>query len=105
MFLGRRDYQIKHLGYRIELGEIETAVTATSLVEAACVLYHSAKREICLCYATAAEIPVSQFREKLSQRLPKYMLPTQFVHFTELPKNANGKIDRLTLFNHLMDKS
>jgi len=26
MFLGRRDFQIKHLGYRIELGEIEHAV-------------------------------------------------------------------------------
>ena len=26
MFLGRKDFQIKHLGYRIELGEIEHAV-------------------------------------------------------------------------------
>ena len=28
MFLGRKDFQIKHLGYRIELGEIEHAVAA-----------------------------------------------------------------------------
>lgn len=104
MFLGRRDYQIKHLGYRIELGEIETAVTATSLVEAACVLYHATKREICLCYSAAAEVPVGQFREKLSQRLPKYMLPTVFIYHEQLPQNANGKIDRLSLMNQLLER-
>src|SRR5205807_712916 len=33
MFLGRRDFQIKHLGYRIELGEIEHADAVTQMLD------------------------------------------------------------------------
>ena len=48
MFLGRRDFQIKHLGYRIELGEIEHAVLQIESMKNCCVVYNQAKREITL---------------------------------------------------------
>ena len=37
MYMGRKDYQIKHMGHRIELGEIETAVSPLELF---CQFFH-----------------------------------------------------------------
>ncbi|MFN8705234.1 MAG: amino acid adenylation domain-containing protein [Planctomyces sp.] len=103
MFHGRRDYQIKHLGFRIELGDIENAVVSTGLVDAACVLYHAAKKEIHLFYESASPIPAVRFREQLSALLPKYMLPTAFTHRVAFPLNPNGKIDRLRLQTEMLE--
>ena len=98
MFIGRKDYQIKHLGYRIELGEIEHAVLgAVDLIENACVLYHTEKKEIVLFYEAKTEIAPDILRQNLKGLLPKYMIPTIFRHLPELPRNPNGKIDRLAL--------
>jgi amino acid adenylation domain-containing protein len=98
MFVGRLDYQIKHLGYRIELPEIEYQVLAMDQVTNACVLYNRPKKEITLFYETLnGDIPPALIRQNLSRILPKYMLPTAFHWMKELPRNPNGKIDR----NHL----
>lgn len=97
MFVGRKDYQIKHLGYRIELGEIEHAALAVAGLGNACVLYDKAKREITLFYEASGEVSPATIRRELSSSLPKYMLPTVFHRLDALPRNPNGKIDRLRL--------
>jgi D-alanine--poly(phosphoribitol) ligase subunit 1 len=97
MFLGRRDFQIKHLGYRIELGEIEHAVLQVDGIRNCCVVYSQNKKEITLFYECDKELAPGFIRERLGPVLPKYMLPTVF-HWTELmPRNPNGKIDRQKL--------
>jgi len=98
MFVGRLDYQIKHLGYRIELPEIEYQALAMDQITNACVLYNKPKKEITLFYETAnGDIPPAVIRQNLSRILPKYMLPTAFHWMKELPRNPNGKIDRSRL--------
>ena len=97
MFDGRKDFQIKHQGYRIELAEIENAVQALPEIGNACVLYQMEKKAIILVFETKSEISSKQLRTKLQARLPKYMLPTVFVEVVEMPRNANGKIDRKQL--------
>ena len=52
MFVGRKDFQIKHMGYRIELPEIEYQILAIEEIANACVLYHREKKEITLFYET-----------------------------------------------------
>jgi amino acid adenylation domain-containing protein len=100
VFKGRKDSLIKHLGYRIELGEIEHVVVNTlKLVKNACLVYQSEKKEIILFYESDHEIEPSNFRKSLLTALPKYMLPTRFAKLAELPRNTNGKIDRLALKN------
>jgi D-alanine--poly(phosphoribitol) ligase subunit 1 len=95
MFVGRLDFQIKHMGYRIELPEIEYQVLAIEQIANACVLYHKGKKEITLFYETKDEdLSPAVIRQKLSQIFPKYMLPTAFHQMKELPRNPNGKIDR-----------
>jgi amino acid adenylation domain-containing protein len=94
IFVGRKDFQIKHLGYRIDLSEIEhVIVNCFSTIDNACVLYNKDKKEICLFYE-GKEISVAEFRKKLLDFLPKYMIPNQFYLYAELPRNPNGKIDR-----------
>ena len=97
MFLGRRDFQIKHLGYRIELGEIEHAVLQVESMKNCCVVYNQAKREITLFFEAEKQLSPAFLREKLTASLPKYMLPTVFNQMELLPRNPNGKIDRAKL--------
>ncbi len=94
LFLGRKDFQIKHLGYRIELGEIEHVVTSIGLVDNACVLYHRDRKEITLFFEAKQQVQPAAIRQGLAGVLPKYMLPTVFRQMDVLPRNPNGKIDR-----------
>ncbi len=66
MFLGRRDFQIKHLGYRIELGEIEHAVLQVDGIRNCCVVYNQNKKEITLFYECDKELAPAFIRERLS---------------------------------------
>jgi D-alanine--poly(phosphoribitol) ligase subunit 1 len=97
MFIGRKDFQIKHLGYRIELGEIEHALLQVKEIRNCCVLYNDTKREITLIYESDTLINPGQIREQLAAFIPKYMLPTIFHWMERLPLNASGKVDRQQL--------
>ncbi len=97
IFVGRKDFQIKHLGYRIELGEIEHSILSVFEAINACVLYDSQNKEIVLVYESKFEIPVKEFRIQLSKVLSKYMIPTKFYWKEQLPLTASGKIDRVGL--------
>lgn len=101
MFIGRKDFQIKHLGYRIELGEIEHAVLQVDGIRNGCVVYNQNKKEIALFFESEQDLPPAFIRERLSARLPKYMLPTAFHRLDQIPLNANGKIDRQKLISSL----
>jgi acyl-coenzyme A synthetase/AMP-(fatty) acid ligase len=95
MFLGRQDFQIKHMGYRIELPEIEYQALSIEEIANACVLYNQDKKEITLFYETRkGPLSTATIRQKLMKIFPKYMVPTAFHQMAELPRNPNGKIDR-----------
>ena len=94
-YVGRKDFQIKHMGYRIELGEIEMAVLAHENVQNACCLYDEKKQCIVLVYAgDVDEIEMNKF---LKESIPRYMLPGLYKKLSIMPINANGKIDRAGL--------
>lgn len=100
MFKGRKDSLIKHMGYRIELGEIEHVIeNDLKLVKYCCAVYQYAKKEIVLYYESENEITDKEFRTAISKVFPAYMIPSVFIRMEELPRNTNGKIDRLMLKN------
>ena len=101
VFVGRKDFQIKHLGYRIELGEIEHSILSVFDSINACVMYDSKNSEIVLFYESNREIPVTDFRLKLIKVLSKYMIPTKYKRFEKLPLTTSGKIDRNSLKSHI----
>jgi len=97
-FKGRKDTLIKHLGYRIELGEIEHVIINTlKLVENGCVVYNHNKKEITLFYESNKNISIAEMKRAIAEVFPKYMIPTVFCKMDLLPRNPNGKIDRLHL--------
>lgn len=101
-FRGRKDSLVKHMGYRIELGEIEhVIINELQLVKYCCAVYHYAKKEIVLYYEKAEEIPGAEFRKVLMKKFPAYMIPSVYIRKELLPRNTNGKIDRLQLKNEI----
>ncbi|MDO5111464.1 MAG: amino acid adenylation domain-containing protein [Clostridia bacterium] len=102
VFRGRKDTLVKHSGYRIELAEIEHVIINTlKLVENGCIVYDHAKKEIVFFYEGAEELPVAALRKQIGTALPKYMIPTVYVRLESMPRNTNGKIDRLALKERL----
>jgi D-alanine--poly(phosphoribitol) ligase subunit 1 len=97
IYVGRKDFQIKHLGHRIEIGDIENFVLRVPGVRNACVLYHQTKKEIMMIYESDTEIAPGVIRVELAKNLPKYMWPTSYRFLPKLPLNQNGKIDRQSL--------
>jgi D-alanine--poly(phosphoribitol) ligase subunit 1 len=97
-FKGRKDNQIKRMGYRIELEEIENALNSLSQIKESAVVFVSTgnKSQILACVC-ATQSDEKTIHEELKKYLPLYMMPDAFVYFDKLPKNQNGKIDRLKL--------
>lgn len=103
MFCGRKDNQIKRMGYRIELEEIENAFNAAKYINEAAVVYmdndkFSSKIIACI---SSSEKDQDKITDVLKKYLPSYMLPDLYFYFDHLPKNQNGKIDRLKLKEQL----
>ena len=96
-FVGRSDNQIKHLGYRIELEEIEAALESLPQIRQAVCVYHRLRQQhgrIAAFVSSRSPVDEATLRQALRDRLPAYMIPAQIEILAELPKNANGKLDR-----------
>ncbi len=103
-FIGRVDNQVKIRGFRVELGEIEQEILNNKEVLSAVVLMKQNKKgnKYLIAYLKVASLTnqdeiQDKVRSELRKSLPDYMLPSFFVCLTELPMNANGKIDRKKL--------
>lgn len=91
-YMGRKDFQIKHMGRRIELGEIESAISAVPEIRESCCLYDPSRQQIVLFYS--GPISEEEMAEKVKLLLPNYMVPKRYIKMEQLPHNLNGKIDR-----------
>lgn len=92
-YVGRKDFQIKHMGYRIELGEIENAAAGEDGVDRVCCVYKDSK--IMMYYQ--GRIKKESLEAAVASKVPEYMVPSVFVKLGAMPMNANGKIDRVFL--------
>lgn len=101
LFVGRKDNQIKHLGYRIELEEIELALGMHPEVTQAAVVYIRVNASygniIAFVSSPLRTLREHQILELARKQLPSYMLPSRVMILEDLPKNQNGKVDRLEL--------
>jgi amino acid adenylation domain-containing protein len=92
-FLGRADNQIKLRGHRIELGEIEQALLGAPGVAQAAVAVRDG--ELVSYLVGAGE--TQQVRAHVAETLPRYMIPRDYLWLDQLPRTANGKLDRAAL--------
>ena len=99
-YLGRLDDQVKIRGFRIELGEIESVVAQTGMVrQVVVVVKEDNERNKRL---VAYIIPTDEFDQQqmivaIEDKLPEYMLPSQWVELEQFPLTQNGKVDKRSL--------
>ncbi|WP_116248108.1 non-ribosomal peptide synthetase [Nocardiopsis sp. FIRDI 009] len=99
-FLGRVDDQIKIRGLRVEPGEVERAVTAHPGVAEALVVCHGSGADARLtAYLVpadpgAGELDLDGVRRAAAEHVPTSLVPGAMVVLPELPRGANGKVDR-----------
>ncbi len=101
-YLGRIDHQVKIRGFRIELGEIESVLKEDPAVSAVVVVAredHPGDRRIAayLVARSGATLSIDDLKRRIRQRLPDFMMPSDFIVLDALPMTPNGKIDRKAL--------
>ncbi|QJE01523.1 amino acid adenylation domain-containing protein [Massilia forsythiae] len=95
---GRTDRQIKIRGFRVELSEIQVClILHPAVAQCALSTWRDALGETAIvAYVVAAQdgaATVDSMAAFLAQRLPDYMLPSEYMFLDALPRNENGKLD------------
>lgn len=107
---GRIDFQVKLHGFRMELEDIDHHLMKVSYVEKATVVpkYKDHKVQQLVAFVVAKENDFAKefeltkaIKAELAQTVMDYMIPQRFVYVKELPRTANGKIDRKGLMNEV----
>jgi amino acid adenylation domain-containing protein len=108
VYLGRVDNQIKVLGHRVELGEVEAALREESGIDSVIAvgwpILDSGAGGI-EAFLQTEGTDLASLRDRLSKRLPSYMVPRRIHLLTTIPLNSNGKYDRRALFAILEQNS
>jgi amino acid adenylation domain-containing protein len=105
-FLGRIDQQVKIHGYRIELEEIEEQIRQfPEIIDAAVAALDRGKddQRIVAWFESKGSILPSELRAFLKQRLPAYMVPSEFRRLRSMPLNESGKLDRKSLESQVVE--
>jgi clorobiocin biosynthesis protein CloN4 len=97
-YLGRRDHLVKIRGHRVELGEVEVALGRhPEIAQAVAVVVGAgidAKLAAAAVSRTGRPVPLLELKAHCAKQLPKHMLVQRVVWLEELPRTANGKLDR-----------
>ncbi len=99
-FVGREDEMIKTAGNRVSPTEIEEAAIASGLAREA-VAWGVADDALgqAILLAVAARLEDREALQRhLRQELPNFMQPKRILCFDNLPRNANGKLDRSEIY-------
>ncbi len=104
-FLGRIDDQVKVRGFRIEPGEVESALQGVDEIGQALVAVRPNEEDGSVLVAGVVLVDGStDFRpdlaaRELRERLPEYMVPSEWHVLPELPSTTSGKADRRALLD------
>lgn len=100
-YLGRRDGMVKVRGYRVEVGEIEAALHAHPGVADAAVLVSGvgidAKIVAYIVLVGDVAPNILELKRCCAEVLPRHMIIDVVRYVADLPRNANGKLDRRSL--------
>ncbi|WP_225821732.1 non-ribosomal peptide synthetase [Streptomyces naphthomycinicus] len=95
-YLGRIDRQWKISGYRVEPGEVEAAVRGHAGVRECAVTAvgeAGARRLVAFTVPAGEELSLRDLRGFLEQRVPRYLVPSEFVVLPSMPTDPHGKRD------------
>jgi amino acid adenylation domain-containing protein len=102
-YVGRRDHMVKIRGYLVEPAEVERHLASENEIRE-CVVVGVPSRVEGVNQLVAYVVPDPRrwisgaaLRRRLRTELPGYMVPQVIIELSELPRNPNGKVDRLAL--------
>lgn len=97
--IGRANDMIKINGNRVEPAEIEAQAKRLLGIDWCAVKGFTENGDafLCMYYAADIDLDISDFKAKLSAKLPYYMIPAHYMHIDEVPLLPNGKLDRKAL--------
>ncbi len=107
VYTNRKDWMVKVNGQRVETMEIEAKLTdIPKITNAAVKAFEDSDGQNYLVayYVAEGEIEEASVRSTLRKTLPEYMIPRFFVRLGEMPKNDNGKLNRLALLPPSTDR-
>lgn len=98
-YMGRADNQVKIHGIRVELEEIESQLLKCAGIKNAIVIAVGDRDKKLIAYYCCNNEAVStqSISEYLSEKLPKAMIPSEFIYIENIPLKQNGKADRKAL--------
>ena len=99
-FMGREDDQVKVRGFRIELEEIEEVIRQCEGVQNAAVAaieFEPGDKRLVAYFTGTTQLLHEQIKDFLRDRLPSYMIPSEFVSVRSLPSTPSGKVNRQAL--------
>lgn len=99
-YVGRKDFQIKHMGHRIELNEIDGALLSIETIIRSCCIFENNR---IIAFYTGKELDKKDIITHLKQKIPVFMIPSDFIHLDDFVLNKNGKIDRNVLKEMIND--
>lgn len=100
LYIGRNDNQVKIRGYRVEPGDVEYQLLKLTVIDEAVVLTKRDEHGMMVLAAyikNNRDITANELRDRLTDTLPVYMIPTLFYRIDDVPKTPNGKLDRKAL--------
>lgn len=100
--VGRKGSTVKIRGFRVDLAEVERAAESVPAVSVAGAFVSQSVPEIAeiwLCVESnrQTDLDIYEIKRSLRMILPNYMVPKRIFLLERLPRNANGKVDRLKL--------
>ncbi len=109
-FVGRTDALIKTSGYRVSPAEIEEVVAGVGGVRESCAVGladAALGHRVAIAIVTVPGEPrgelVARVQQHCRSQLPSYMVPVEIRVCEEIPRNTNGKHDRLALAREWYD--
>ena len=104
-FAGRQDNMIKYNGHRIDLGEINHVIGQLKGISNVRTLPIERNGRIIrlVAFIQASDCNVDVINVYLESRLPKYMIPSEYVFHTTFPLTHNLKVDNQQLLKQYMD--
>ena len=110
VFSGRKDHLVKSRGYRIELDEVEVALNSHPSVRLAAAIpvpdeLIGNRIVACVSLLGGANADAKEILHHCSRVIPQYMVPDAVLFSSDLPRNANGKIDRKKLVSDFLEYS
>lgn len=107
IYLGRMDHQVKIRGYRVELAEIENELRAVSgsahVAAIAWPVDETGRADGVVAFVVAPTASMDEMYQGCAEKLVDYKRPSSIYILDALPLNANGKVDRNALKEHVTE--